>query len=79
MSFVNFELLRAIKERGLSQRAFARIVGEHESVVSRVVNGVWIVDPIRAKEIRAGVEEAARRSFRRIGPWLRARLACQII
>jgi transcriptional regulator with XRE-family HTH domain len=38
---INFELLRAIRERGLTQRDFARMVEENESKVSLVVNGVW--------------------------------------
>ena len=41
---MNFRLLRALKEKKLSQRDFARIVGDHESVVSRIINGVWNAD-----------------------------------
>jgi hypothetical protein len=44
---VNFDLLKAIKEHGLTQRQFAAAVGDHESVVSRIVNGVWIADTLR--------------------------------
>jgi transcriptional regulator with XRE-family HTH domain len=43
----NFDLLRAIRERGLRQREFARLVGDHESVVSRIVNGIWVPDEAR--------------------------------
>ena len=38
---INWRLLKAIREKGLRQRDFARIVGEHESVVSRVISGQW--------------------------------------
>ena len=44
---MNFELLRAIKESKISQRDFARIVGDHESVVSRIINGIWNPDEVR--------------------------------
>jgi transcriptional regulator with XRE-family HTH domain len=44
---MNFELYKAIREKGLRQRDFARLVGDHESVVSRIVNGVWIPDELR--------------------------------
>ena len=44
---VNFELLRAIRERGLRQKDFAKMVGDHPSVVSRIVNGVWNADEPR--------------------------------
>lgn len=44
---MNFELLRAIKEQKLSQREFAKIVGDHESVVSRIINGIWNADEVR--------------------------------
>jgi len=47
---MNYELFRAIKEMGLTQREFAQIVGEHESVVSRVVNGTWNAD--RKRQLR---------------------------
>lgn len=46
----NWELLRAVRERGLTQRDFARLVGEHESVVSRVINGIW--NPRQEQKIR---------------------------
>jgi transcriptional regulator with XRE-family HTH domain len=41
---MNFKLLQAIRENGLTQREFAAIVGDHESVVSRIVNGTWNLD-----------------------------------
>jgi transcriptional regulator with XRE-family HTH domain len=44
---INFALLRAIKESGFTQRDFSTLVGDHESVVSRIVNGIWIPDPVR--------------------------------
>jgi len=43
----NFELLRAIREKGLRQRDFAQLVGEHESVISRIINGTWNIDQMR--------------------------------
>lgn len=44
---MNFKLLRAIKEEKLTQRDFAKLVGDHESMVSRIINGVWNVDAMR--------------------------------
>ncbi len=44
---MNFELLRAIKEENLTQREFARLVGDHESIVSRVINEIWNIDERR--------------------------------
>ena len=38
---VNFKLLIALKKKGLSQKIFAELVGQHRSVVSRVVSGVY--------------------------------------
>ena len=40
----NVKLLGALKERGISQRGFARMVGEPEAKVSRVINGLWNID-----------------------------------
>ena len=36
---INFELLKAIREKELRQRDFAQLVDEHESVISRIING----------------------------------------
>lgn len=44
---MNFELLRAIREKGLRQRDFAKLVGDDPSIVSRIVNGIWIPDEMR--------------------------------
>lgn len=58
---MNWELLRAIKEKGLSQRDFSKVVGDHESVISRIVNGIWVPDQKRklkyAKALRKKAEE----------------------
>lgn len=43
----NWALLMAMRDSGLRQRDFARVVGDHESLISRVVNGVWNLDEIR--------------------------------
>jgi len=37
----NIKLLSAIRERGFRQNDFARVVGDHYSYISRVVNG-WV-------------------------------------
>ena len=37
----NLKLWIAIKEKGLTQKEFAKLVGDHFTFVSRVVNG-WI-------------------------------------
>jgi transcriptional regulator with XRE-family HTH domain len=40
----------AEKERGITQRKFSLLVDDHDSVVSRIVNGVWNPDPERRKK-----------------------------
>ena len=47
---MNFKLLQAMREKGLRQRDFAKIVGDHESVISRIVNGVW--NPSETQKIK---------------------------
>jgi hypothetical protein len=44
---MNFELLKSIRQMGLRQRGFAKLVGDHESVVSRIINGTWNADEVR--------------------------------
>jgi len=44
---MNFKLLKAIREQGLRQKDLAKLVGDHESVVSRIVTGVWNPDDRR--------------------------------
>ena len=44
---MNFNLLRAIKEKGLTQKDFSHIVGDDPSVVSRIINGIWRPDELR--------------------------------
>ena len=46
---MNWTLLKAIKERGLTQRSFARAVNDHESIVSRIVCGTWNPDERRQR------------------------------
>ncbi len=43
---VNVALWAAIKEKGLRQKDFARLVGDDPSVVSRIINGQWNADDI---------------------------------
>jgi hypothetical protein len=57
----NLKLLTAIRERGMRQVDFAKVVGDHFTFVSRVVNG-WInLDDRRkskyAKTLGKDVEE----------------------
>jgi len=47
MNKVNIKLWAAIRERGLTQVDFARIVGDDPSIVSRVINGHWNIDEMR--------------------------------
>jgi ribosome-binding protein aMBF1 (putative translation factor) len=43
----NLKLLTAIRKKGMRQKDFAKVVGEHETFISRVVNG-WInLDEVR--------------------------------
>jgi transcriptional regulator with XRE-family HTH domain len=37
---IRWPLLKALKERGFTGRSFAGAVGDHETVVSRIINGV---------------------------------------
>jgi transcriptional regulator with XRE-family HTH domain len=43
----NAKLWAAIKQRGLNQRQFSRLVKDHESVVSRIITGQWRIDEER--------------------------------
>jgi transcriptional regulator with XRE-family HTH domain len=38
------KLLLAIRKRGLTQRDFAKLVNDNETVVSRAVRGTWNLD-----------------------------------
>jgi DNA-binding XRE family transcriptional regulator len=44
---MNYALWVAIRRNGLRQKDFAKIVGDHESVVSRIINGTWHPDAMR--------------------------------
>jgi transcriptional regulator with XRE-family HTH domain len=54
-------LWAAIREKGLLQKEFARIVGDDPSVVSRIITGQWNPDEMRkvryAKALGMKVEE----------------------
>jgi transcriptional regulator with XRE-family HTH domain len=58
---MNFALLRAIKENGLTQKDFSTIVGDDPSIVSRIVNGIWNPDDMRkiryAKALKKRVKD----------------------
>jgi transcriptional regulator with XRE-family HTH domain len=43
-NYMRLNLLFKIKKKGITQRQFARLVGDHETVVSRVINGWWNID-----------------------------------
>ena len=43
----NLKLLTVIREKGMRQKDFAKAIGEHETFISRVING-WInLDEVR--------------------------------
>jgi hypothetical protein len=43
----NIKLLSAIRERGFRQIDFAKVVGDHHTFISRVVNGWVNLDDVR--------------------------------
>ena len=43
----NYKLLQAIRDEGLTQRAFAKLVGDSECIVSGVVRGLRNLDENR--------------------------------
>jgi transcriptional regulator with XRE-family HTH domain len=47
MNKVNIKLWAAIRDQGLTQADFARIVGDDPSVVSRIINCRWNIDQLR--------------------------------
>ena len=53
---MNWELLKAIREEGLTQRDFSRLVGENESIISRIVNGIWNADEERKRKYAAALK-----------------------
>jgi transcriptional regulator with XRE-family HTH domain len=40
-------LWAALRQAGLTQAEFARLVGEHAPTVSRVITGVWNLSPAK--------------------------------
>ena len=44
---VNQKLWAAIREKGLKQKDFARLVGDDPSIVSRIITGQYNVDELR--------------------------------
>ena len=61
MQNVNFSLLKAIRSQGMRQKDLAQAVGDDQSIVSRIVNGVWNPDPVRklkyARALKCKVED----------------------
>jgi transcriptional regulator with XRE-family HTH domain len=56
---VNFELFKAIREKGLRQKDFAQLVGENPAKVSMIVNKKWVPDEMtKIKWARALKKEA---------------------
>ena len=57
----NSKLWAAIRERGMLQKTFAKIVGDDPSVVSRIITGQWNPDQMRkaryARALGLKVEE----------------------
>jgi len=55
------KLFLAIREGGLTQRDFAKLVGDNETVISRAVRGTWNLDEARklryARALRMKVED----------------------
>ncbi len=47
---INFELLRALKDKGLRQNEFARLVHEDPATVSRVINSILMPKPQRRRK-----------------------------
>lgn len=43
----NYGFWKAIKENGLSQKEYAALVGVHETVISRIINGYYNVTKIQ--------------------------------
>lgn len=58
---MNWPLLKAVREQGYTQRYFSKVIGDDESRVSRIINGVWNPDPARpvryAKALKKKPEE----------------------
>lgn len=43
----NVNLLKAIREKGWTQKKFSEVIGDHETLVSRVIRGHWNLDEAR--------------------------------
>jgi transcriptional regulator with XRE-family HTH domain len=60
---MRWELLRAIKEQGLTQREFAKLVNEHESVISRIITGTWNPDARQRLQFAKTLKKAPEQLF----------------
>jgi len=59
----NVKLLAAIRERGYRQQDFARLVGDHPSFVSRVINGWMNLDEGRRQKYASVLKCSAEELF----------------
>ncbi len=61
MSKYNFALHRAIKEKGITARDLSGLVGDSETIISKIVNGKYPVSDLRkiayAKALRKKVSD----------------------
>lgn len=59
----NTRLLLAIRERGIRQRDLARIIGISETIISRVVNGVYNPDAVLKSRIAKALKRKQEELF----------------
>lgn len=72
----NWALLMAMHDSGLRQRDFVRVAGDHESLISRVIIGVWNLDEILqtryAKALGKRIEDFFKMDrLQKIAAWLK--------
>lgn len=59
----NTTLLVAIRERNLTQRSLAQLVGIHETLISLVVNGRYRLDSMQQKKVAAVLGKTPKELF----------------
>lgn len=63
---MRLDLLLALKKKGLTQRQFAKLVGDHETIISQVVNGWRNLDNKRMNRYAAVLGEDSATLFHNV-------------
>jgi len=59
----NLKLLTAIRKKGMSQKDFAKKVGEHETTISRIICGWFNIDDAKKEKFARILEREVNEIF----------------